>query len=191
MAGRTCQIGKMEIPTGSGWRGGARAVRVMAFRAGDGDVRAPQGKTRRLVILEAERCRLESGNGVTILAAVGARGGGELCAMRIAMTIQTGLKSRMVIGVGAFPGMALGAGHALMFASDGERCTAMIRFGEGRCSPALYGVAGSAVASAGAVQELRLVRIAMTIHAFLMRHRSLEIGTQVTLQAGDIAMLGF
>ena len=105
------------------------------------------------------------------------------------MAVCTGLKPRVVVGVRASRGVALGATQTLMFACNRKRRVPMVGLDEGSHVPAGNRVAGAAVAAVRTVQELPFVLVSVTIQASLMGYGRLEIGIPMALQTGHLVML--
>ena len=107
------------------------------------------------------------------------------------MAVEAGLEPRVVVGIGRGRGrrMALGAGQCLVFARERVRGGFVTGLGERRWAPAGECMARAAVAAVLPAEELALVLVLVTIQAFLVRYRGLEIRVLMTLQASHLAVL--
>ena len=183
VAAHARQVAKMELPAvGMG-------AFLVAILTRHGGMRAIQGKAGILMIPKTEGGRVKAVYRVARLAPVGPRSAGELPGMRIAMAVEAGLEPRMIVGTGSGWRVALRALHFLVFAGERVGGGLMTGLGKRGGAPARGGMARAAVAVIGAVEELALMLVLVTIQASLMRYRGLEIRVPMTLQASHVAML--
>ena len=164
-------------------------VLLVAILARHGGVGTLQRKVRRLMIPNAESGRPKAVHRVATLAPVRPRGAGELSCMNVAMAVQAGLEPRVIVGIESRWPVALRAGQSLVFARERVRGGPMTGLGERRRAPTRYRMARAAVAAVGAVEELALVLVLVTILAFIVRYGGLEIRIPMTLQANHLGVL--
>ena len=185
MASFASLVGEAEMPVSSVWA----ALLRMAVRASHRGVSSLQRKRGRLVLRERKSGRMETGHGVTVLAAIAAWSTSKLPAMRIAMAIETGLVRGMVVRIQAGRLMALGAGDGLVLPVQRISGRPVAGLRERGRLPTGDRVTGAALSVIGTTLELALVFVLMAIHSPFVGDRGLEIGILVALHAGQALML--
>lgn len=171
------------------FRVGREFHRLVAFRAGYGEVRAGEQESRLLVLRQPERRGPISIQSVALLAPVQVGSGGELPLVFILMAIETALELDLVERFLAVRNVALCALQAGMFPLQGVGSGCMLLQAKGARLETLHGVAGTALASIGALGELALMLILVAMHALLKSQRLFEIAAAVALQAIDFLVL--
>ena len=141
------------------------------------------------MLFQGERGGMEALHFVAVLALVEVRGAAELPGVRVLMAIRAGLERRVIVGIETRRKVALGAGQALVLASERVLGGLMRGFGKRSGLPAGIGMTRPAFAVIGAGYELPFVLILMAIHALVVRDRLLEIGIHVALVAGQPVVL--
>ena len=92
----------------------------------------------------------------------------------------------MIVGIETGPHVALGAGHALVFAGERIGRVLMAGFDKRGRLPIVDHVAGAAFSMIGTVLELCFVLVLVAIHAFFIGQLCFKVAVFVTLEAGDI-----
>lgn len=167
--------------------GGNRLIRLRLVTrlARDGDVRAHQLEAALLMPAERKRGWTESVNVVAILALPFARAIGKLPFMNVGVAIHAGSERDLVERLLALRLMALLAFHVGMFADQWIVRHGVIVQGERRRREAFLVVARRAIAAGWAVVKLAPMGVFVTLHAFGVLDRLLEVRARVALGTAE------